>query len=295
MRRRDFLRWSAATLTTESCTRMETTMTPDATQRMPVGFVSHGAPTLALDVESGADFRTWARTLPAPRAVLAISAHWLDAPPTLGTRERRPLLYDFGGFPEELYSVQYAAPVAADLAADLQRRLPDLERDDARPWDHGVWVPLLHMYPRADVPILQVSLPYRWTPRQIFEFGRRLAPLRREGVLVLGSGGAVHNLGRLDWGGGAMPATAMPTTVMPPTWATDFEDWLRERLAAGAVDDVVAFREKAPAVRLAHPTDEHFLPLLVGLGAASETPAAVRFPISGFELGSLSRLAVQWG
>jgi 4,5-DOPA dioxygenase extradiol len=285
MRRRDFLRWSAATLTTASCTNTETTMPPDVPQLMPVGFVSHGSPTLALDVAGGADFRTWAQTLPAPRAVLVVSAHWLDAPPTLGTSERRPLLYDFGGFAEELYRVQYAAPATADLAADLQRRLPDLARDDARPWDHGVWVPLLHMFPHADVPILQVSLPYRWTPRQIFAFGQRLAPWRREGVLVLGSGGAVHNLGRLAWDGAGAP----------PTWATDFENWVRERLVAGAVDDVVAFREKAPAVRLAHPTDDHFLPLLVGLGAASETLADVRFPISGFEFGSLSRLAVQWG
>lgn len=260
-------------------------MTQNASPLMPVGFVSHGAPTLALDPVAGADFRAFAKTLPTPRAVLVVSAHWLDAPPTLGTRERRPLLYDFGGFPAELYRVSYAAPAAAELAADLQRRLPDLQRDDTRPWDHGVWVPLLHMFPQADVPILQVSLPYRWAPRQIFEFGQRLAPWRREGVLVLGSGGAVHNLGRLDGDGDGKPAA----------WATDFEGWVRDRLMAGASDDLVAFRDKAPAVRLAHPTDDHFLPMLVSLGAASQASSAVTFPISGFEYGSLSRLAVQWG
>lgn len=252
--------------------------------RMPVGFVSHGAPTLALDAQRGADFARWAQALPHPRAVLVVSAHWLDAPPTLGTRERRPLMYDFGGFPDELYHVRYDAPVAADLADDLQRRLPTLRRNDARPWDHGVWVPLVHMFPRADVPVLQLSLPFAWAPRQLFDLGRQLASLRDAGVLLLASGGAVHNLNRLQWGDAA-------TT---PTWATEFEAWVRDRLTARAHDDLIAFRDKAPALNLAHPTDDHFLPLLVALGAAGEQCESVQFPIEGFDYGSLSRLAVQF-
>ena len=258
---------------------------PSPNQRMPVGFVSHGAPPLALDAERGADLARWAAAMPRPSAILVISAHWLDTPPTIGAREPRPLLHDFSGFPDELDSVRYEAPAAADLAAELQARIPSLQRDDDRPWDHGVWVPLLHMYRAADIPVLQLSMPWRWPVRQMFALGRLLAPLRDLGVLLLASGGAVHNLGRLDWDNGS------PT----PPWAENFEGWLREMLAANAFDEIVAFREKAPDLQLAHPTDDHFVPLLVAIGAAAERHNPVTFPITGFEYGSLSRLAVQFG
>lgn len=251
-------------------------------ERMPAVFVSHGAPTLAVDRVSGADFRATADAMPRPRAVLVFSAHWTDAPAAIGTVTPRPLLHDYTGFPRELHALRYDAPVASELAARVASLVPAMQRDAARPWDHGVWVPLLHMYPRADVPVLQVSLPIAWPPERLFELGAALAPLGDEGVLLLGSGGAVHNLGRLDWNGGAAPA-----------WAVEFEAWLRERLLARAADDLIAFRERAPGARLAHPTSEHFLPLLVALGAA---PAGgVTFPIEGFEYGSLSRLAVRFG
>jgi 4,5-DOPA dioxygenase extradiol len=292
--RRDFLRWSAAALAAASSSCMQPTSASQSVPaaapaptvpRMPVGFVSHGAPTLAVDAVRGADLTRWAAAMPRPRAVLVVSAHWLDAPAALGTSTTRELLYDFGGFPRELYQLQYRAPAAAALAAELGARLPGLARVDARAWDHGVWVPLLHMYPDASVPVLQLSLPYAWSPQRLFDLGRSLAPWRDDGVLVLGSGGAVHNLGALDLGGDAPP----------PAWATAFEAWLRERLQQSAVDEIVAFRERAPGLRRAHPTDDHFLPLLVALGAASERPGPVDFPVQGFEHGSLSRLAVQWG
>lgn len=291
MNRRAFLRLSATTLagaTATSC--MDPQPSKDLPNggtgpAMPVAFLSHGAPTMAIDQVRGADFRSWAARLPRARAVLVVSAHWLDAPATLGTRTPRGLMYDFSGFPDELYRLRYAAPAAAELASSLQKRLPHLRSDDTRPWDHGVWVPLLHMFPAADVPVLQLSLPYSWSPRQLFDLGRQLAPLRQEGVLVLGSGGMVHNLGRIEWGENTRPAA----------WATDFEAFVRERLEARAFDDIVAFRDKAPAVRLAHPTDDHFLPLLVAMGAAAEQPGPITFPIAGFEYGSLSRLAVQFG
>lgn len=291
MNRRDFLRLSATTLagaTASSCMDPQPSqdLPPGGTEPlMPVAFLSHGAPTMAIDAVRGADFRTWAARLPRPRAVLVVSAHWLDAPATLGTRTPRGLMYDFSGFPDELYRLRYAAPVAAELASSLQKLLPDLRNDDTRPWDHGVWVPLLHMFPAADVPVLQLSLPYSWSPRQLFDLGRQLAPLRQEGVLVLGSGGMVHNLGRIEWGENTRPAA----------WATDFEGFVRERLEARAFDDIVAFRDKAPAVRLAHPTDDHFLPLLVAMGAAAAETGPITYPIAGFEYGSLSRLAVQFG
>jgi 4,5-DOPA dioxygenase extradiol len=214
-----------------------------------------------------------------------VSAHWLDTPATIGTRTPRPLRYDFSGFPDELSRVRYAAAAAADVADELQRRVPSLRRADERPWDHGVWVPLVHMFPQADVPVLQLSAPYRWSAQQLFELGGALAPLREQGVLVLGSGGAVHNLGRLDWRGGGEP----------PAWAAQFEGWLRDRLQANAIDDLLAYRERAPDLQLAHPTVDHFLPLLVALGAASARGGEVTFPIEGWEFGSLSRLAVRFG
>ena len=301
LHRRDFLRLSAAALaaTGGACSQPPTPRQGDATHPeptmstsptdaspMPVVFVSHGAPTMALDRTAGADFVHLARALPKPRAVLVVSAHWLDAPATIGTRSRRELMYDFSGFPAELYRVRYDAPAAADIAAELQALAPTLLRADERPWDHGVWVPLVHMYPAADVPVLQVSVPYRWSPRQLFALGQQLAPLRERGVLVLGSGGMVHNLGRLDFQGGT-----------PPTWAIEFEGWARERLRTGDVDGLLAYREKAPDLQLAHPTDDHFLPLLVAAGAAAGagTAAPASFPIEGFEYGSLSRLAVRFG
>lgn len=290
--RRRFLRLPAAALAAAACRSEEVPMPaneihePTAAGVMPVLFVSHGAPTLALDAVAGADFTRLGAALPRPRAVLVVSAHWLDAPPTLGTRVPRPLLHDFAGFPPELDAIRYDAPAAAALADELERRLPELRRTDDRPWDHGVWVPLLHLFPAADVPVLQLSMPWRWTPRQMFALGERLAPLAAEGVLVLGSGGAVHNLRRIDWNGGP-----------PAAWATGFEGWLRERLTARAFDDVVAYREKAPDLALAHPTDDHFVPLLVVAGAAAAAPraGAVTYPIEGFEFGSLSRLAVRFG
>ncbi|MCA8958797.1 MAG: dioxygenase [Planctomycetes bacterium] len=251
--------------------------------RQPVLFVSHGAPTWALDPVAAADFRALGAALPRPGAVLVVSAHWTDAPPALGARQPRDLLYDFHGFPPELYRIRYQAPAAAALADELERQIPGLRRDDDRGWDHGVWVPLMHLFPTADVPILQVSLPQAWSPVQLFEFGSALAPLRDQGVLILASGGMVHNLARLAWDGGGGA----------PQWATDFESFVRERLTRGDTDGLLAYRERAPGFALAHPTDEHFTPLLVAAGAAGSAPVA--FPIEGFDFGSLSRLAVRFG
>lgn len=275
---------AAATSCMDTSPKQSQAPEPRPADRQPVAFVSHGAPTLALDRVAGAELGRWATTLPRPSAILVVSAHWLDAPATIGTTTRRELLHDYAGFPAELGRVRYDSPAAAGLAARLLARLPELRQAPTRPWDHGVWVPLVHMFPPADLPVLQLSLPMAWSPRQLFELGRQLAPCRAEGVLVLGSGGMVHNLRRLQWQPGAGPEG----------WAVEFEGWVRDRLAAGAVDDLVAFRDKAPAVRLAHPTDDHFLPLLVALGAA-DGERQVRHPIEGFEYGSLSRLAVQFG
>ena len=283
MNRRDFLHLSSASLAA-ACTSKAPPMQPAAP--MPVVFVSHGAPTMALDPIAARDFGALGAALQEPKAILALSAHWLDAPPTIGTSATRELLHDYSGFPAELARVRHPAPGAPALAEEVRRLVADARHDDRRPWDHGVWTPLVHMNPEADVPVLQMSVPWSWAPARLHALGRSLAPLRRQGVLVLASGGMVHNLRALDWSG-ANPA--------PPAWALDFEGWVREQLLARDDDRLLSYRERAPALARAHPSDDHFVPLLVAAGAASEDSSAVAFPIEGFEMGSLSRLAVRWG
>jgi 4,5-DOPA dioxygenase extradiol len=155
---------------------------------MPVAFVGHGSPMNVFDDRFAAEMRAWSAGMPKPRALLVVSAHWESRGLETGAIETRPLMYDFGGFPAELSRTQYAPPGAPALEMrvhELLSRRWAPSRDAARPWDHGVWVPLLHMYPQHDVPVLQVSMPWRWTPSQMFEFGQQLAPLRQLGVLVL--------------------------------------------------------------------------------------------------------------
>lgn len=247
-------------------------------------FVSHGAPSLALDPGRGRELAAWGAGLERPSALVVISAHWERTPATIGTARARPLLHDYGGFAPQLRDVTYDAPAATALADELAAGLAELgvERDDARPWDHGVWVPLVHAFPARDVPIVQVSLPSRAAPAQLARLGARLRGLGDERTLLLGSGGFVHNLRRIDW------SEASP----PPSWAVEFEAWGRGALERGDLDTLLDWRAKAPAPELAHPTPEHWLPLLVVAGAATR---ALRFPVEGFEYGSLSRLSVELG
>jgi len=173
---------------------------------MPVGFVGHGAPTLAVDRDKGAGLARWAAELPRPAAVLVVSAHWERAPVSLGATRHDELLYDFHGFPDELYRIRYAppgAPVLADRVAGILAGRTEVARVPQRPLDHGAWVPLLHMFADASVPVLQVSMPRAMDPADLFAIGEALAPLRKEGVLILGSGNIVHNLRALRLG----PAT----------------------------------------------------------------------------------------
>ena len=187
------------------------------TMRFPTGFVGHGAPTNALNDERGADWAAWSASLPRPEAILSISAHFEQEPPSVGATTTTPLIYDFWGFPEPLYSIEYAAPGAPWLADRVESLLgldARVERQEERGLDHGAWAPLLHMYPEADVPVLQLSLPWTNDPMKMFELGARLAPLRDAGVFILGSGNLVHNLRAADWTGG-------PT----PSWAAEFDHW----------------------------------------------------------------------
>ncbi len=250
---------------------------------MPVLFVSHGAPMLALDDVAGADFARLGAELPRPRAILAISAHWEATPARIGTTLTGRIVHDFAGFPSELYALRYDAPGSPEL---MQRvvELLGVRHDDARPWDHGVWVPLRRLWPDADVPVLQLSLPTRASAQELLAMGRRLAPLRDEGVLLLASGGMVHDFGSIDWIGDAPP----------PPFALEFESWVKATLLARDWPRLLRFATDAPGYRRAHPTDEHFLPLLIAAGASSTPEPVVSFPIEGFELGSLSRLAVRF-
>lgn len=261
-------------------------MTPLGTT-MPALYLSHGAPPLADDRVWTRELADWSLSMARPTAILVVSAHWEEAPLTIGATERTPLIYDFWGFPERYYQVRYDAPGAPGLAAQVRGLLdvPGIGTHDAphRGLDHGAYVPLVEMYP-ADIPTLQISMP-TLEPQRLFEVGRRLAPLRDEGVLIIGSGFTTHNLSLIDMHDG--------TDVTPPAWSQEFDAWVDEALASWDVDSVLDFLDKAPAASVAHPRTEHFAPLFVALGAAigSNTGGAPvpRSTIDGFWYGLSKR------
>jgi 4,5-DOPA dioxygenase extradiol len=256
----------------------------------PVLFVAHGNPLLLLDEVRAADYRRWGQALldvQRPDAILSISAHWEDAPFTLGTTETKGLVYDFYGFPEALYAARYPAPGAPALADRVEELLGEaghaVRRSD-RGHDHGTWVPLVHMFPTADIPLLQLSMPKDLSPAALQDAGRALAPLREENVLVLGSGNLTHNLRTLD------RADRSP----PPAWAETFDGWMAKVLVERDWATLAQAPERGPAYAHAHPTDEHFRPIHVVAGM-SRGADALSTPIEGFEYGSISRRSVQLG
>jgi len=254
---------------------------------MPALFIAHGSPFLLDDASWIGELARWAAALPRPEAVLMLSAHWTAQPVTLGATRTLPLVYDFYGFPEEYYRVTYPAPGAPALAARVKALLGaagPVAEDPARGLDHGAYVPLVAMYPRADVPVLQVSLP-TMEPKALFALGRALTPLRREGVLVVGSGFLTHNMRTLD------PRPGAPT----PAWAGEFDAWASEVIGRRDVDALLDYRQRAPGVRQALPTHEHFVPVIVAAGAAADQVGPARFPITGFMAGSFTRRSVQFG
>jgi len=253
--------------------------------RMPAIYLSHGAPPLADDPIWPGQLAAWSAELPRPTAILVVSAHWEDAPLTIGATTTVPLTYDFWGFPEHYYRVAYPAPGAPELAEKVRKLVGTPVRDEpARGLDHGVYVPLVEMFPAADVPVLQVSMP-TLDPQQLHELGRRLAPLRDEGVLIVGSGFFTHNLHALQESG----ATDGPA----PTWSREFDAWGAEALAANDVDAVLDFAHTAPAARLAHPRTEHFAPLFVTLGASVDDGPG-RSVVDGYWYG-LAKRSLQFG
>jgi 4,5-DOPA dioxygenase extradiol len=255
----------------------------EAAGPMPAIYLGHGAPPLLEDPLWMSELGGWAAALPRPIAILIVSAHWQTAPMAISATRRVPLVYDFYGFPEAYYRLRYDAPGAPDLAARVRALMPGnepvLERPD-RGLDHGAWVPLKAMYPAADIPVLQLSMP-DLDPQHLFEIGRRLAPLRDEGVLIVGSGFLTHGLPFVhDYFFGKPGA---------PQWSTDFDQWAMEALNRGDVDELFAFRDKAPGMPFAHPTVEHFAPLFVTLGAVARPDDRPEYAIEGFAYGLSKR------
>jgi 4,5-DOPA dioxygenase extradiol len=253
------------------------------TSRMPVMYLSHGAPPLADDHTWTAELAQWRRDLPRPESILVVSAHWESAPLTVGATETVPLTYDFWGFPQRYYDVTYAAPGAPELAEDVAKLVARPGRpvysDPNRGLDHGAYVPLVELFPEADVPVLQVSMP-TLDPRELFELGRTLAPLRDEGVLIIGSGFTTHNLDEAIFG---------DLSGAAPEWGREFDDWARETVESGDIDAVLDFEHSAPAARRAHPRTEHFAPLFVSLGATADSGVDAHSAIDGFWYGMAKR------
>ncbi len=253
--------------------------------RMPTIYIGHGAPPLVDDTLWVSQLAAWAQALPRPASVLIISAHWENAPLTIGaTRAGTPLVYDFGGFPERYYRAQYRSPGAPELAAQVKKLLSDQPVSDEpeRGLDHGAYVPLTVMYPEADIPVLQVSMP-SLDPQQLFRIGERLRPLRDQGVLIIGSGFLTHGLPFLR---------DFRVEATPPEWSIEFDAWAHEALEHGDVDQLTDFSHRAPAVRYAHPRTEHLAPLFVTLGAGDVTGQPLPTIIEGYWMG-LSKRSIQ--
>lgn len=246
---------------------------------LPALYLGHGAPPLLDDAIWSAQLSGLAADLPRPRAILIVSAHWESAPVSLSASPA-PLIYDFGGFDQKYYRMTYATPDASALAARVSATMPgEVHQHSSRGLDHGAWVPLKAMYPDADIPVLQMSLPTD-DPAALLALGGRLRPLREEGVLIIGSGFLTHGLPFLrDF---RIDATA-------PTWSTEFDGWAAEALARADVDQLSAYASKAPGMPYAHPTVEHLTPLFVTLGAATDAAVPGEQLFEGFWLGLSKR------
>jgi 4,5-DOPA dioxygenase extradiol len=250
---------------------------------LPALYMGHGAPPLLDDAVWMKQLASWTHTLPKPRGVLIVSAHWEAAPLMLSAPgAATPLVYDFGGFQQRYYTLTYPTPDASSLARDVASLMPaaaPVHQHPSRGLDHGAWVPLKVMYPLADVPVLQLSIPTS-DPSLLLSLGARLRPLRSSGVLIIGSGFLTHGL--------PFVTADMIYGSFVPGWSSDFDQWAAEALARGDVETLAGFR-KAPGMPYAHPTADHFLPLFVTLGAASDPAAPVETVIDGFWMGFAKR------
>ena len=251
---------------------------------MPALYIGHGAPPLLDDPTWSGQLSAWAADLPRPTAILIVSAHWESAPVSLSA-SGAPLVYDFGGFAPRYYQMTYETPDASALArrvAGLMPRTEPVHQHTSRGLDHGAWVPLKIMYPEADIPVLQMSLPTS-DPESLLRLGARLRELRDEGVLVIGSGFLTHGLPFLK---------EFRIEAEAPGWSRDFDAWAAEVLARGDVAELASYQTKAPGMPYAHPTVEHFTPLFVTLGAAADPEAPGEQLFEGYWMG-LSKRSLQ--
>ena len=254
---------------------------------MPSIFVAHGSPFLLDDRGWVGELAQWAIALPRPKAILIVSAHWVVRPMTLGATRTVPLVYDFYGFPRKYYDVTYPAPGAPELAQRVKECMSQnrsVASNESRGLDHGAYVPLVAMYPAADVPVVQLSIP-TMEPKELIEVGRALSPLRSEGYLLVGSGFLTHNLHLIDW----------TPDAKTPAWAREFDAWIKDVLARRDVDAFVRYRESAPGVQMALPSHEHFVPVAISLGSSIDLSERVTFPIEGFAYGAFTKRSVQFG
>eukprot|EP00244_Chara_vulgaris_P004610 TRINITY_DN1916_c2_g1_i2.p1 TRINITY_DN1916_c2_g1~~TRINITY_DN1916_c2_g1_i2.p1 ORF type:complete len:279 (-),score=17.82 TRINITY_DN1916_c2_g1_i2:601-1437(-) len=236
-------------------------------------FVGHGSPQLPdQDIPARQFLRNIGKELPRPKAILCVSAHWMTSVPSVTGADRMSTTHDFWGFPGHMYEWEYPVPGSPRLAERVAELLTaagfQTRIDRKRGLDHGAWIPLSLMYPDADIPVVQLSIQPDKSPRHHVQIGRALSPLRKEGVLILGSGNVTHNLSDLQ--------LQLSGPVEVPNYATRFDDWTHDTLIRGNVDDLCDYLNKAPEARRAHPTPDHFLPLHVTLGAAGEYSTAKR-------------------
>ncbi len=255
---------------------------------LPAIFFGHGNPMNALENNRYTEaWRELGRQTPRPSAILSISAHWFVPGTGLTVSSAPRTIHDFGGFPRELFRVQYPAMGNPDLAQRVQRMLAPLhvELDDTWGLDHGTWSVLRHVYPDADIPVVQLSIDESKPAKFHFEIGRKLAPLRNEGVLIIGSGNLVHNLHTYAWG------RHMPD---PYDWAIRFETEAKQMMLAGEHKALIEYEMLGPSAKLSIPTPDHYLPLLYVLGT-SQASESVSFPVEGVDGGSISMLTVKIG
>jgi 4,5-DOPA dioxygenase extradiol len=251
---------------------------------LPTLFISHGAPTLAIENSPAHRFLLeLGKTLPRPKAILVASAHWESVGgPAVSLAAHPETIHDFGGFPDELYAIQYPAPgapeTAANAAALLEQAGIAVKRSATRGLDHGAWVPLHLMYPNADIPVAQISLVRGASAAAHQKIGEALAELRKEGVLIVGSGSLTHNL--YEFRGHSIDAEV-------PSWVRDFDAWMKSRLENNQHESLLDYRMQAPYAVRNHPTDEHLMPLFVAMGAAGEGAKAERLHAS-YEYGVLA-------
>lgn len=254
-------------------------------QRMPVLFVGHGSPMNAIDKTIFGDRLTeLGPQLPHPKAILVISAHWQTAGVQVVTADPPKTIHDFYGFPEKLFKTEYSAPGAPELAKKIAVLAPNVKLTTAWGLDHGAWSVLIHLFPKADIPVLQLSLNERFTPIEHYSFAQKLKTLRDEGVLIIGSGNIVHNLRAVKWHGGDEPYS----------WALAFDENIKKALIERDFEKAIDFEKHfGEDVKMSVPTSEHYLPLLYTF-AVSDQADKLSFPVEGFQMAAISMRTALW-